>query len=240
MVGERSYAVLPYPDLDEALRFYVALGFEVTFHQRRPYPAAVVAREDLHIHLSGIDGFVPENSYASVIITVPDPGALREAFAAGLKEEFGKIPTAGIPRMLPIRRKAGTATGFTVVDVGGNWLRFYRTGASEDDVEDQSRTGLARVVDVAARQGDARGDTEQALAVLDAGLLRHSDAPPSERFEALLYRAELKARMGTDARGDLDAATSLALDNRLGAEYVRELARVRESLPDPGEPAKTT
>jgi hypothetical protein len=230
VVGERSYAVLPYPDLDEALTFYAALGFTTTFHQRRPYPAAVVARDDLHIHLSGIDGFDPANSYASVIITVPDPGALREAFAAGLKAEFGKIPTAGIPRMLPIRRKAGTATGFTVVDVGGNWLRFYRTGATEDDAEDQGRTGLARVVDVAARQGDARGDTEQAISVLDAGLLRHAEAPASERFEAVLYRAELKARTGLDATDDIEAAEELASANGLGDEAAKELARVRESL----------
>jgi hypothetical protein len=218
VAGERSYAVLPYPDLDEALTFYTALGFEVTFHQRRPYPAAVVARDDLHIHLSGIDGFEPANSYASVIITVPDPAALRESFAAGLKQEFGKIPTAGIPRMLSVRRKAGTATGFTIVDPGGNWLRFYRADASEDDAEDQSRTGLARVVDVAARQGDARGDTEQAIAVLDAGMLRHPDAPAAERWEALLYRAELKERMGADASEDLGAAEALAREHNLGEE----------------------
>jgi RNA polymerase sigma-70 factor (ECF subfamily) len=53
MTGERSYPVLPCPDLDEALEFYRALGFEVTFSQRRPYPCAVVAREDLHIQASG-------------------------------------------------------------------------------------------------------------------------------------------------------------------------------------------
>lgn len=196
MTGERSYVVLPYPDLDGALDFFRALGFAVTFHQRRPYPAAVVAREDLHFHLSGIDGFDPAASYASAIITVDDPGAWHASFAAGLRELHGKVPVAGIPRLLPVRRKAGTATGFTVVDPGGNWLRFYRTGASED--EDQERTGLARVIDVAARQGDARGDEAQAIAVLDAGLARHPDAPAELRDEALRYRAELVERLGHD------------------------------------------
>jgi hypothetical protein len=192
MTGERSYPVLPYPDLDDALAFYVALGFTVTFHQRRPYPCAVVGLDDLQFHLSGIDGFDPSTSYASAVITVPDPGALHDAFVAGLRAARGTAPRAGIPRILPLRRKAGTATGFTVVDVGGNWLRFYRTGADETE---EKRTGLARVIDVAARQGDARGDDAQAIAVLDAGLLRYPDAPAAEISEALAYRAELVERL---------------------------------------------
>jgi catechol 2,3-dioxygenase-like lactoylglutathione lyase family enzyme len=193
VTGERSYAILPCPELDTALAFYRALGFEVTYSQRRPNPHAVVARDDLQIHLAGIDGFDPAGSYASVIITVPDPQEIYDAFVAGLREAYGRIPKAGIPRILPIRSKAGTATGFSVVDVGGNWLRFYRTGATEDE---PPRTGLGRAIDVAARQGDARGDERQAIAVLDAALLRYPDAPGELRDEALAYRAELVERLG--------------------------------------------
>ncbi|PJJ62307.1 VOC family protein [Compostimonas suwonensis] len=207
MTGERSYAVLPCADLDEALDFYTALGFTVTFQQRRPNPSAVVELDDLGIHLAAIEGFDPAGSYGSVIITVPDPEGLHSSFRDGLRARFGSAPRRGIPRVLPPRRKAGTATGFTVVDVGGNWLRFYRSGASEDE---PARSGLGRVVDVAARQGDARGDDAQAIAVLDAGILRHPDAPVAELVEALLYRAELKARLGLDASDDLDSAAELA------------------------------
>jgi catechol 2,3-dioxygenase-like lactoylglutathione lyase family enzyme len=196
MTGERAYPIFPCPDLDEALEFYRDLGFSVVYVQKRPYPAAAVARGDLQIHLSGIAGFDPAASYASAIITVDDPDAWHDAFTSGLKAARGRVPTAGIPRVLRVRRKAGTATGFSVVDVGGNWLRFYRTGASED--EDQDRTGLARVIDVAARQGDARGDDAQALKVLDAGLARHPDAPADVRAEALSYRAELLERLGLE------------------------------------------
>jgi len=192
MTGERSYPVLPCPDLGDALDFYRALGFEVTFEQWRPYPCAVVALDDLKFHLSAIEGFDPANSYASAIITVPDPGGLHDAFVAGLRAARGAAPRAGIPRILPLRRKAGTATGFTVVDVGGNWLRFYLAGASEDE---ERRTGLSRVIDVAARQGDSRGDDAQAIAVLDAGLLRYPDAPAEDLAEALAYRAELVERL---------------------------------------------
>jgi len=229
MSGERTYPMLPCADLEDALAFYGALGFTVTFRQLRPYACAVVELEDIAIHLFAIEGFGPASSYGSTIITVPDPGSLNDAFRHGLKARFGRVPAAGIPRILPVRRKAGTATGFSVVDVGGNWLRFYRTGATEEDSVDEARSGLSRVVDVAARQGDARGDDAQAISVLDAGLLRYPDAPIPERFEAVLYRAELKARIGADWGEDLAAATELAA--RLGHSAEEALERVRESLP---------
>jgi catechol 2,3-dioxygenase-like lactoylglutathione lyase family enzyme len=222
MTGERTYPVLPCADLDDALEFYTALGFTVTFHQRRPYPCAVVELDDIAIHLFGMGGFDPAASYGSAIITVADPAERHEAFKAGLRDRYGKVPSKGIPRLLPPRRKAGTATGFSVVDVGGNWLRFYRHGSSEDDPAER-RSGLLRVIDVAARQGDSRGDEAQAIAVLDAGLARHPDAPPIEVFEALLYRAELMARTGADAASDLAAARALLAEHQLGAEAERAL-----------------
>jgi len=102
---ERMYPILPCPDIDEAIAFYAALGFTRTYRQVRPNPSAVVARDDMHIHLAGIDGFDPEQSYASVIITVPDPDALYASFAEGLRAAFGKVPIAGIPRMVRPRKR---------------------------------------------------------------------------------------------------------------------------------------
>ncbi len=55
MANERTYPLLPCRDIDEAIAFYQALGFVRTYRQVRPNPSAVVAREDLHIHLFGMD-----------------------------------------------------------------------------------------------------------------------------------------------------------------------------------------
>ncbi|MGY4856320.1 hypothetical protein [Cryobacterium sp. AP23] len=228
MTGERTYPVLPCADLNDALAFYGALGFTVAFEQHRPYPCAVVELDDIAIHLFAMEGFDPATSYGSAIITVAEPGERHEAFKAGLRERYGKVPIKGIPRLLPPRRKAGTATGFSVVDVGGNWLRFYRHGSSEDDPAER-RSGLLRVIDVAARQGDSRGDEVQAIAVLNAGLSRYPDAPPIEMFEALLYRAELMARTGADAAPDLAAARALLTEHQLGAEAERALSLAVEA-----------
>ena len=84
--------------------------------------------------------------------------------------------------------------GFTLVDVGGNWLRFYRAGDTEDD-HDRSVSGLARVLMGAARQGDSHGDEATAAQMLDRGLARHADAPAAQRVEAMIYRAELALRL---------------------------------------------
>ena len=109
-------------------------------------------------------------------------------------------------------------------------MRFYRTGASEDEPEEQRRSGLGRAIEVAARQGDARGDDKQAIAVLDAGLIRFPDAPPREILEALIYRTELKHRTGVDPDDDLAAADLLLGTSDLGEGAAKTLAAARELL----------
>ena len=104
MTGERTYPILPCPDIDEAVEFYQALGFSQTYRQVRPNPYAVVTLEEITIHLAGIDGFNPETSVSSVIITVPDADRLYAAFAAGLHLRYGRLPSVGAPRILRPRR----------------------------------------------------------------------------------------------------------------------------------------
>ena len=58
----RMYPILPCRDLDEAIGFYEALGFERLYRQIRPNPPAVVARDELQVHLAGIENFDPEGS----------------------------------------------------------------------------------------------------------------------------------------------------------------------------------
>ena len=212
MAGEVTIPILPCPDLDEALAFYTSLGFTTTYRQLRPNPYAVVRREDLELHLAGIPGFDPESSYASAIVVVPDAEALHREFAGGLRAAHGRVPLSGIPRLLRPRKKAGTVAGFTMVDVGGNWLRFYRAGDTEDD-HDRSVSGLARVLMGAARQGDSHGDEVTAAQMLDRGLARHATAPAVQRVEAMIYRAELALRLDDQehARRLLDAVQQIEL-----------------------------
>lgn len=233
MAGERTHPILPCPDLDDAITFYEALGFERRYRQVRPNPYAVVALEDITIHLAGIDGFDPAGSVCSVIIVVPDAEALHAAFADGLRQRYGRLPSAGVPRVLRPRRKQGTARGFSLVDVGGNWLRIYPAGDVEDDTPAERGGGLARVIEVAARQGDARGDDAQALAVLDRGLSRYPDAPAVERVRALAYRVELLVRIGRhdDAAATLAKAGEVTMTEQDARAVAADLAHARELVP---------
>ena len=211
MPGERMYPILPCPDVDEAIAFYEALGFRRTYRQVRPNPHAVVQRDDMAIHLAGIDGFDPEQSYASVIIVVPDPDALHASFADGLRAAYGKLPVAGVPRMVRPRKRFGTVYGFSVVDTGGNWLRFSKLGDTEEAVEEET-PGLARQIDVAARLADAKGDDAAAIATLSRAIDRFPDAPAIDRARALLYRADLAVRLGRQELAAASVADAKAID----------------------------
>ncbi len=83
------------------------------------------------------------------------PDDLYRAFITRLRARYSKIPLEGISVNLPVYCLAGTATGFSDVDIGGNWLRSYRAGALGVEPSAE-RVGLRTVVDVADRQGDKR------------------------------------------------------------------------------------
>ncbi|MFF0775349.1 hypothetical protein ACFYUK_41135 [Nonomuraea wenchangensis] len=202
-MSETVIPLLPCQQLDDVLPFYRALGFDVTYRQERPNPYAAVRRGGVELHFFGVPEFDPEQSMGSVVVVVPDTGALHAAFAAGLRAAFGKVPVSGIPRMTRPRRVQGTSGGFVVVDPGGNWVRISRR--KEDAGEPDPAEGrLARVIAAAARQADARGDVAAGVKVLETGLARHTAAPPAQRLPALVYLAELRLRAG-----DRDAAAAL-------------------------------
>ncbi|WP_219412754.1 VOC family protein [Pseudonocardia nigra] len=219
MPAESVIPGLPCRNLDDILPFYTALGFDVTYHQQRPNPYAAVRRDGIELHFFAVPEFDPAESMGTVIVLVPDTGALHAAFAAGLRAAFWKVPISGIPRMTRPRRMQGTRGGFMVVDPGGNWLRIsrQRTGSDDDldggpqDRPAPSEGRIAQVVAAAARQADSHGDEAAGIRMLETGLARHADSPPAQRLPALVYLAELRQRIGDHAA----AAALLAEINAL-------------------------
>jgi hypothetical protein len=189
-----------------------------------------VGLEEIQIHLFGMDGFDPAQSYGSVIIAVPDPDRLYHDFADGLRNKYGKLPVAGIPRILRPRKRYGTVRGFTVVDPGGNWLRIYKLGDTEQEASTEKVEGLAQIINVAARLGDAHGDEALALKTLENGLARFPDAKAGELAKAHLYRAELAVRTKDYelARASLTAAESLELTDEERASLEEEFVHATE------------
>jgi catechol 2,3-dioxygenase-like lactoylglutathione lyase family enzyme len=93
----------------------------------------------------------------------------------------------------------GNRAGFSVVDPGGNVIRFFP--AAEDTQEKETPVSkLGKTLERAIVLGDAKGDAAQAAKILDATLAKTAaDTPARELVEALAYRAELAARQGDEA-----------------------------------------
>jgi hypothetical protein len=92
--------------------------------------------------------------------------------------------------------------------------------------------GLAAIINVAARLGDAHGDEALALKTLESGIKRFPDAPAVERVKAFLYRAELAARVNNSelARSSFELANSLELSDDEKTAVADEHAHVESLL----------
>ena len=182
----------------------------------------------MQIHLFGMDNFDPAQSYGSVCIQVPDPDELYRSFAEGLRTAYRKLPNAGIPRIVRPRKKFGTVYGFSLVDVGGNWLRISKLGETDkspdDDEGSQTAKDLQHYLDLAARLGDAHGDDAKRLETLESGLRKHADAPALLRARGLLYHVDLAMRLDRRdaARALLALANALALSAQEGESLEEE------------------
>lgn len=189
MANELTIPLLPCPSTDEIASFYEMLGFEVTYRQTRPNPYVALRREDINLHFFGMDNYDPTQSYSTCLVIVDDTGPLFEAFAAGMRAVHGKLLVSGIPRMTRPRLRNDRYTGFTVVDPGGNWIRINKATQ-----EPEATSKLARAMENAARQADARGDERQALKILEGALKRADTADPKLK-EAQQFRDELAERI---------------------------------------------
>lgn len=134
---------------------------------------------------------------------------------------------AGIPRILQPRKRFGTVRGFSVVDIGGNWLRISKSDDKRTTDEEAEGSGLSGFIDVAARLGDAHGDEVNALRTLEIGLKRFPDAPVLDRARAFLYRAELAIWLNQQAlaRTSMASIRKLKLSNDERASLAAELAQ---------------
>lgn len=235
MPNETTVPILPCRDIDDVAGFYRMLGFEQTFRQTRPNPYIVLRRGGIELHFAAIPDFDPQQSYGSCIIAVDDTAALFGEFAAGMRAVHGKLLLTGIPRITrPRKRKnTGTASGFTVVDPGGNWIRIFRRNTEEPETEAAAETAggpLARTLQNAVVLGESKGDHRQAAKILDSGLARHSDAPAATLVDALVYRVELALRIDAPDHAEtlLTRVRSVVLDDTQREQLNDTLARAAE------------
>jgi hypothetical protein len=197
MTGEITIPILPCRSISETLAFYVALGFEITYQQSRPNTYACVKHDDIELHFFTMKDYEPKDSYSTCFVLVPDLAALHLAFSSNLRNHYGKLPVAGIPRISKLNNaNSDRQLRFNVIDPGGNWVRFAQKGeqpAERDDTVSQKegQTKLSRAVHAADWLVEAEGDFEAAARMLDKALALDEPSPSVHRVQALVLRAAL-------------------------------------------------
>jgi catechol 2,3-dioxygenase-like lactoylglutathione lyase family enzyme len=109
-------------DVDEALRFYTALGFAVTNHWGPPF--AMMQREDLTLWLSG-----PESSARRPLSdgTAPVPGGWNRLVitVASLDETISSLEASGLKRRSePVTGPGGKQV--LIEDPSGNSVELFQ------------------------------------------------------------------------------------------------------------------
>lgn len=229
MQTEITIPLLPCHAINPMLEFYRLLGFEVTYQQSKPNSYAVVKRGGIELHFFSMREYVPANSYSTCYVRVGDVDGLYEAFRVGLRGHYGRVPSAGIPRIIPLKNKAYGVREFIVVDPGGNWIRIGQ--AVEVSVPDerppQSASKLAKATH-AAELLERAGHYDRAIAMLDPALEAAGD--PSERIAALVLRLSLAINQDDRERAvqSLQSIRQIELSAEQRAELAEELERIDE------------
>jgi catechol 2,3-dioxygenase-like lactoylglutathione lyase family enzyme len=220
--SESTVSLFPCSSLNETLDFYQALGFEVMYQQEDPYLYAAIRRGGVDLHFSKLTAWSTKNSVC--LIFVPQVAPYHRLFADALRVKYGKIPTAGLPRITRLRQGQFR---FHVFDPSGNVLLYINREEPEMDYNwyKTKRSRLASAIDNAAFLRDTYVNDKAAAQVLDKALGQKGAVDPIDRARALAMRAELAVAMG-----DAERAGVLRLELRLLSLSDEDRHRFRHEL----------
>lgn len=193
---ESTIPLFPCKALDETLAFYRALGFEVTYEQSEPYLYASVRRGEIEFHFSTLSVYGAKSSFGASLVFVQNAEQTLHAFADGLRAHYGRVLTAGVPR---VTRMSKGIPRFRVFDPTGNMLIFLQPDEVDGQYQwSENQTALQAALANAEFLRDVYANDAAAAKSLDSALARHPDADPIDRALAWAARAELAVAMGDD------------------------------------------
>lgn len=186
---ERMTPVFLCKSPQDTREFYESLGFTVTYWQDYPYFYGAVNRDEMNLH------FAKGKGGAMCLVHVPAVEPYHRAFAAGLRQQYGRIPTADYPRMT---RLMPGQTRFQLFDPTGNNLIFINQDEPDMDYDayDDSLSPLMQALSNAIFLRDTYANDQAAAKFLDKKLKQYASAEPLDRARALAARAELAVALG--------------------------------------------
>lgn len=116
-MATRAIPILPCRSVDETIRFYGRLGFELRFEQAEPDPYLILTHGELTLHFFLHRTIDPAGSTAACYLEVADADALWAIWST-----LG-LPTAGVPRLTAPEDKEWGMREFAIVDPSGSLLR---------------------------------------------------------------------------------------------------------------------
>ena len=195
--NETIVPLLPCFAPEETLVFWRALGFTVTWEQRRPYLYLAFRWSGFELHYgrgpAGVDPAQERTGGCLVMVDAVAPYHAR--FTTAMRGAYGKVLAKGLPR---ITRFRPGASRFTIMDPSGNSIVFIRRDEPEglDYGGSKQFMGLAKVLDNARILREFKTDDRAAFRALNSGLRRHgAEAPAVEQTMALAALVELSTAL---------------------------------------------
>ena len=181
--------VLNCGPLEQTFLFWENLGFTKTYSQKSPYQYGVMRRGDYEIHFHGAKDSA---TGVTCLMIVAGVESIHAGFTQRLKQFYGKVPSAGVPRIS--RMKPGQ-TRFTVVDPSHNAVIFIKRGGKDHEVythaDRKELTPLQKSLALAIRLRDLKLDYPAAFKVISNGLRKAQDEKSIELARALHVKADL-------------------------------------------------
>ncbi|MFE6334809.1 bleomycin resistance protein [Streptomyces sp. NPDC057798] len=195
-MDEKTIPILPCRTLPPVLDFYTALGFEVTLQQRSPNPFAVVERGGIQLQFFGMKQYEPTRSFSTCYVLTGDVDGLHEAFRAGLKAAYGKVPTRGLPRLGSLKDMSYGVRQFLMTDPGGNCIRVGQPTSDDPHHRPAPEETFARALHHAALLADSKDDPASAAKVIDRALGLPDEQPTRvQLLQLLVLRADAAGRL---------------------------------------------
>lgn len=194
-----AIVLFPCTDLHTTVAFYQALGFAVTHQQDTPYLYGAVHWQDVDLHFSSLRVYGAKNAFGACLVFVPNVAHCHHTFAAALRQKYGKIPTAGFPRITRFRQGD---TRFKLFDPTGNLLIFIDHHEPDTGYQwsEEEQTPLRQALENAVFLRDTYANDDAAAKVLDKALQKNLSGTPLDRARVIAARAELAVALG-DAAG---------------------------------------
>ncbi len=230
-MAEKTIPLLPCQTIQPVIDFYTVLGFEVTFLQKSPNPFAVVERGDIELQFFGMKKYEPSESYSTCYILTDDVDGLYEAFRAGLKAAYGKIPSRGMPRIGPLKDMSYGVRQFLITDPGGNCVRVGQPTSEDLHHRPAPTETFPRALHNATLFADSKEDPAGAAKIIDRVLGLEEERPtPVQLVRLLVLRGDVAGRLGdeTTAESALERAAAVPLTDEERETVRDDLARLKD------------